>query len=990
MIKCLPKEVQGKLRSGVALPSLQQCVEELLVNSIDAGAFCVGVRVDMDAFKIQVIDNGRGMSAEDIGCVGNRYYTSKCNSLEDLEDLRFYGFRGEALASIISFATLVEISSRTKDSTKTLIKIFREGTGLDVFEAETNRPSAGTTVTVCNYFHNMPVRRKRMDAVLENERIRQRVEAISLMHPSVSFSLKNDCTGAMMVQLPKARNTYYRFVQIHSLARAQKLGELNYTSGQFEVTGYIGKEGHYNNSLQFLYVNERLLLRTRIHKLLNGLLRRLSCLSQKTDSPESHIMTRSPKLKRSQDLYGVFIVNIKCPYSEYDICLEPIKTLIEFKDWDGILHCIEESIKDFFKREDLEAELSQDDLESDSPKIDINGTNQTNTNSNTDVSSNFSKMDTGIEMVLSSECVYRSNTNKHGNEMDCKDDDKNLSTNNEDLKQNSEQFGERNSNVQSISGKELSTSDERCRIATVLLSKETMRSALQTSKHVLTNDAVFTASQDSFINTRKVTLSDPFLHESLRIEKHYTNSGFQQVETSFGTECKITLGTSQKRTWEDVFQGPAPVKIRKIVCSSNISQSLDQFRRIYDKNPEISEGSKFEGFINNNSKYEKNQLSFDFTNTKERGRTIHSPPTLTAFTKLKPATCVNKEKISIASKLCQLRQNKEDPCIIQFPTTETTSLVDNSISGDCIQNKDNYCNAKVTTEPGSPHIASPDQTKETQKTTSDDWVPHYDSSVGKTVYVNKVTGLSRYEEPSTEQPEMRCTSDVTNMAISVLSEAANLLVLMDQHAAHERVRLENLIADAYEDGSDIPGEKRLSSSIISPPLEVSLALEEQRILRSCQAHIHNLGLEITFSQTEESRIFIGKVPLCFTEKDINERRRGRPSVIKLLIEEYLREQIELLRSAGRLRATLPLTVQKVLASFACHGAIKFNDVLNKDECCSLVASLSACQLPFQCAHGRPSIAPLVDLRHIDKEANELTKPNLPKLRRMYKAWLLWK
>uniref|UniRef100_A0A3B4B465 Histidine kinase/HSP90-like ATPase domain-containing protein n=1 Tax=Periophthalmus magnuspinnatus TaxID=409849 RepID=A0A3B4B465_9GOBI len=98
MIKCLPKEVQGKLRSGVALPSLQQCVEELLVNSIDAGAFCVGVRVDMDAFKIQVIDNGRGMSAEDIGCVGNRYYTSKCNSLEDLEDLRFYGFRGEALA----------------------------------------------------------------------------------------------------------------------------------------------------------------------------------------------------------------------------------------------------------------------------------------------------------------------------------------------------------------------------------------------------------------------------------------------------------------------------------------------------------------------------------------------------------------------------------------------------------------------------------------------------------------------------------------------------------------------------------------------------------------------------------------------------------------------------------------------------------------------------------------------------------------------------
>uniref|UniRef100_A0A3B4GZV5 Histidine kinase/HSP90-like ATPase domain-containing protein n=1 Tax=Pundamilia nyererei TaxID=303518 RepID=A0A3B4GZV5_9CICH len=100
MIKCLPKEVQGKLRSGVAIPSLQQCVEELILNSIDAGATCVGVRMDMEAFKIQVIDNGAGMSAEDMACVGNRYHTSKCTSVADLDNLRWYGFRGEALASL--------------------------------------------------------------------------------------------------------------------------------------------------------------------------------------------------------------------------------------------------------------------------------------------------------------------------------------------------------------------------------------------------------------------------------------------------------------------------------------------------------------------------------------------------------------------------------------------------------------------------------------------------------------------------------------------------------------------------------------------------------------------------------------------------------------------------------------------------------------------------------------------------------------------------
>uniref|UniRef100_A0A8C2ZUI6 Histidine kinase/HSP90-like ATPase domain-containing protein n=1 Tax=Cyclopterus lumpus TaxID=8103 RepID=A0A8C2ZUI6_CYCLU len=97
MIKCLPEEVQGKLRSGVAIPSLQQSVEELILNSIDAEATCVGVRVDMEAFKVQVVDNGAGIKAEDMECVGNRYYTSKCSTVGDLDNLRWYGFRGEAL-----------------------------------------------------------------------------------------------------------------------------------------------------------------------------------------------------------------------------------------------------------------------------------------------------------------------------------------------------------------------------------------------------------------------------------------------------------------------------------------------------------------------------------------------------------------------------------------------------------------------------------------------------------------------------------------------------------------------------------------------------------------------------------------------------------------------------------------------------------------------------------------------------------------------------
>ncbi|CAN7948644.1 unnamed protein product, partial [Ixodes pacificus] len=60
------------------------------------------------------------------------------------------------------------------------------------------------------------------------------------------------------------------------------------------------------------------------------------------------------------------------------------------------------------------------------------------------------------------------------------------------------------------------------------------------------------------------------------------------------------------------------------------------------------------------------------------------------------------------------------------------------------------------------------------------------------------------------------------------------------------------------------------------------------------------------------------------------------------------------------------------------GAIKFGSVLDLSECRKILAALSRCSLPFQCAHGRPSLSPVVDLRFLppDKATN---RPNLAKL-----------
>ena len=72
-IRELPAEVRSYLRSGVTVTSITQCVEELLLNSVDAGATCVAVRVDLDCFKIQVVDNGAGVAQEQLKLLGERY-----------------------------------------------------------------------------------------------------------------------------------------------------------------------------------------------------------------------------------------------------------------------------------------------------------------------------------------------------------------------------------------------------------------------------------------------------------------------------------------------------------------------------------------------------------------------------------------------------------------------------------------------------------------------------------------------------------------------------------------------------------------------------------------------------------------------------------------------------------------------------------------------------------------------------------------------------
>jgi len=302
--------------------------------------------------------------------IGRRYATSKCHTLQDLEgDLRLLGYRGEALASMVDFTGTVEISSRHSLSQETYSKLFQHGRPNPVTHSS-YRTSVGTTVTLHDFFYNVPVRRKIISESLEIENMQHMLQGLALAHPYVSFSLRNDALGDYVMQVKKTSSLLRTFCSLFGANKASSMREVASKAGQFAVRGALSVDNHYSKAVQFVFVNGRLVKRTRLHSCVNRILTNsligrgalfrhnavgggsldLSKWSTKDARVQGSLL--SPP-RRSCERHGMYVIMVECPRMEYDICLEPSKTLVEFKDWDAVLNLLTEVVVGFFKRHSL-------------------------------------------------------------------------------------------------------------------------------------------------------------------------------------------------------------------------------------------------------------------------------------------------------------------------------------------------------------------------------------------------------------------------------------------------------------------------------------------------------------------------------------------------------------------------------------------------------------------------------------------------------------
>lgn len=311
----------NKMAAGEVIERPANVVKELVENSIDAGATNIIVEIKKGGKSlIKVVDNGKGIEADEMFISLERHATSKIKQVEDLEKIYSMGFRGEALASIVAISKLTMISKTANQDFG--IKIEAEAG--DILSREEVGAKTGTTITVENLFFNTPVRYKflKQDAT-EFRYIKEWIQKVALANPSISFKLIND--GKNIFQSNGNGNIKDIIYTLYGKEIADNIIDVDYKEENIRITGVIGNTriAKDNRKNQIVFLNKR--------NIKNAII---------TNSADQAF-----KGSTGIGMYGFFIMNIEMPANYYDVNVHPTKMEVRFKNEEELHRVIYSAIK---------------------------------------------------------------------------------------------------------------------------------------------------------------------------------------------------------------------------------------------------------------------------------------------------------------------------------------------------------------------------------------------------------------------------------------------------------------------------------------------------------------------------------------------------------------------------------------------------------------------------------------------------------------------
>ena len=253
-VRTLNPEVARKIAAGEVIDRPNAIIRELMDNSIDAGASSITVEITGGGIdSIRIVDDGNGMTREDLENCARPHATSKITSEVDLMNLSTLGFRGEALASIAAVSRL----SIQSGGYKMRASITED----HIIEAAA--PLKGTIVQAQGLFENFPARRQFLKrAATEGIMCRNTFIEKALARPDIAFRFVSD--GETKIDLPAGQSIKDRFLRANSYSEASELFyEFGQSSGgenpDWSFTLVIGEPAvsRSNKKEIFIYANGR-------------------------------------------------------------------------------------------------------------------------------------------------------------------------------------------------------------------------------------------------------------------------------------------------------------------------------------------------------------------------------------------------------------------------------------------------------------------------------------------------------------------------------------------------------------------------------------------------------------------------------------------------------------------------------------------------------------------------------------------------------------
>lgn len=333
----LPASTVKLITSSQIITSVSSAVKELFENALDAGATSIDVKLmNFGLDRLEVKDNGSGISKENTQCMALPHYTSKLSDFNDLESLETYGFRGEALNALCSVG---QVSIITATSSDPMAMVYTLDSSGNISGTKPSPHVQGTTVVVAQLFKNLPVRRQFMGtsrkAQEELKQVEMVVKSLAVIKPNIRVALfHNKC---MIWQKTPCATLQNSFSQLVGYSSFQHLEHLTLKTCEASIEMLVPKRDcditvvtKSTPNFSLVFVNTRPVTYKKVVKILHQEL-----IKKFGDNFSSR-------------KFAVSLISINSNPSNLDVNLEPNKTKVLLKDEDEILNGMEKCLHDYY------------------------------------------------------------------------------------------------------------------------------------------------------------------------------------------------------------------------------------------------------------------------------------------------------------------------------------------------------------------------------------------------------------------------------------------------------------------------------------------------------------------------------------------------------------------------------------------------------------------------------------------------------------------